>query len=274
MKIQYQNSELVIFESALFRTTTTLLFAADYVLLVDPNWLPIEIDFIDALIKKRAANKKKYLLFTHSDYDHIIGYGKFKDFETIASLNFVNNADSESILKQINDFDDENYIKRDYEICYPNIKTAIEHDAHTLKLGSDEYAFYQARGHNKDGLISFNKSKGVLIVGDYLSNIEFPYIYDSSKAYKKTLEKLETLINTETVNVLIPGHGDVCYDKSEMQQRINESFDYLQDLENSVKTGKGFDFEKLMSHYQFPVIMRKFHEANVALIKSEIAMNI
>lgn len=273
MKIQYQNSELVIFESALFRTTTTLLFAADYVLLVDPNWLPIEIDFIDALIKKRAADKKKYLLFTHSDYDHIIGYGSFKDFETIASLNFVNNTDSEIILKQINDFDDENYIKRDYEICYPTITTAIENDGKELQLGSDDYVFYQARGHNKDGLISFNKSKGVLIVGDYLSNIEFPYIYDSSKAYKKTLEKLETLINTETVNVLIPGHGDVCYDKLEMQQRIKESFDYIQHLENSVKTGKGFDFEKLMKRYQFPGIMQKFHAANVAVLKSELGIS-
>lgn len=269
MKIQFEKDGLVVLESALFRTTSTLLFAEDYVLLVDPNWLPIEIDFIVELINKRGADKKKYLLFTHSDYDHIIAYGKFKDFETIASQNFVDNPKAADILELIRLFDDENYIKRDYEIAYPSIKFSIDKDDYAHCLMEDVYVFYQAKGHNSDGLISFNRSQGILIVGDYLSNIEFPYIYESVKEYKQTLGKLAHIIETENVKILIPGHGDYCTDKKEMLLRIKESYDYISELETSVVKGKAFDFERLFNRYQFPSIMKKFHKGNVALLQKE-----
>jgi len=91
MKIQYEDKSLIIFESELFRTTSTIVKGKDYILVVDPNWLPREVDFIKKKADKIGRGKKKYLLFTHSDYDHIIGYGKFKNYKTIASQNFVKN---------------------------------------------------------------------------------------------------------------------------------------------------------------------------------------
>ena len=110
MKIQFRSDELIIFESALFRTTTSLIIGEQYILLIDPNWLPIELDFIENIIESLGENIEKYLLFTHSDYDHIIGYGKFKTYKTIASKNFIKNKDQEIILKQIEKFDDEYYV--------------------------------------------------------------------------------------------------------------------------------------------------------------------
>ena len=172
MKIQYQSKSLVILESSLFRTTSTIIIGKSYLLLVDPNWLPIEIEFIANLIEEIGNNKEKHLLFTHSDYDHIIGYGRFKDYHTIASQNFIDNPNKENILSQIRAFDDENYIHRDYDIVYPEIKTGISGHSQALRIGSDEHLFWQAKGHNKDGLITLHKTKGVLAVGDYLSNIE------------------------------------------------------------------------------------------------------
>jgi len=270
MKIQYKSEGLIILESSLFRTTSTLIYNQDYILLIDPNWLPIEIDFIADLVEKYGKNKVKHLLFTHSDYDHIIGYGKFKTFKTIASQNFIDNSDKASIIKQINDFDDENYIKRDYEIVYPNIELPIALDPQHLQIGNDEYHFYQSKGHNKDGMITFNKSQGILIVGDYLSNIEFPYIYESFKKYKNTLVKLGHIIETEKVNILIPGHGHFTTDKDEMKLRIKESYRYIEDLESHVKNNMPFDFEKLFERYQFPGIMMKFHEANMKVLRKEM----
>jgi len=92
MKFQLETESLVIFESDLFKTTTTLVIRNEYILLVDPNWLPREIEFIHNYIEKIKASRKCYLLFTHSDYDHIIGYGQFKSFTTIASKNFANHT--------------------------------------------------------------------------------------------------------------------------------------------------------------------------------------
>ncbi|MGK0388691.1 MAG: hydroxyacylglutathione hydrolase [Maribacter sp.] len=270
MKIQYQSKNLVIFESSLFRTTTTLIISEKYILLVDPNWLPIEIEFIEKYIYEIIGNKEQYLLFTHSDYDHIIGYKKFKNYTTIASANFVNNKEKEDVLNQINKFDDEYYISRDYKIEYPEINKRIKGNNELLNIESDEYVFYQATGHNKDGLIIYNKSKQILIVGDYLSNIEFPYIYDSVKNYKETLLKLEKIINTLPIKILITGHGDYTSDKKEMKNRIVESRNYIEELENSIIHQREFDVSKIYPRYKFPIIMNQFHQNNIKLATKEL----
>jgi hydroxyacylglutathione hydrolase len=270
MKIQYETEGLVIFESALFRTTSTLIYTQEYLLLIDPNWLPIEIDFIADFTDKHGKNKKRFLLFTHSDYDHIIGYGKFKDFETIASQNFLINPDQADILNQINHFDDENYIKRNYKIEFPRIDKPIHGGHEGLIINTDTYQFYQAKGHNRDGLITFNNTRGILIVGDYLSNIEFPYIYESLSEYKKTLATLEEIINTQSVNLLITGHGDFTNSQDEMALRIKESKQYLTELENAILNNVEFDFRNLFKRYEFSGIMMRFHEGNVKVVSKEI----
>jgi hydroxyacylglutathione hydrolase len=272
MKIQYRSKSLIIFESALFRTTTSLIIGENYILLIDPNWLPIELDFIEKTIQSLGENLEKYLLFTHSDYDHIIGYGQFKGYKTIASKNFVENNDKETILKQIEKFDDEYYVTRSYRIEYPTIEMAISGDNESLKIGSDEYLFYQAKGHNQDGMLIFNPTKKILIAGDYLSNIEFPYIYDSVERYKQTLSKFEKIITQESLEILITGHGDYTTDSKEMITRIEESRAYITELERSVIDQIAFNETNLYTRYQFPIIMNQFHQNNVKLVKKELGL--
>ena len=72
--IRFQHDDLLLFESALFRTTTTLFYNEDLLLLVDPNWLPGEVAEIRHWVQQLRGTRALYLLFTHSDYDHIIAY--------------------------------------------------------------------------------------------------------------------------------------------------------------------------------------------------------
>lgn len=271
MKIQLQTDTLTIFESELFRTTTTLLRGQNHLLIVDPNWLPHEVNFIYKIIEKYRHQGQRLLFFTHSDYDHIIGYEKLKKGgKVIASQNFIDNPGKESILAQINKFDDQYYIKRDYPITYPKVDLPISHEEEKVILGGEVYKFYQARGHNSDGLICLNRTRGILIVGDYLSNIEFPYIYDSIAKYEQTLDLLELIINKESVKILITGHGDHTTDKSEMLLRILESRDYILKLKTTVLTGEKFDLNRLWQRYRFPGIMSEFHEGNLTLARKEL----
>ena len=270
MKIQFQNSNLIIFESELFRTTTTLLIGEKHLFLVDPNWLPNEVDFIFEIVEQLMKGKEFYLFFTHSDYDHIIGYQKFGKFaKTIASQNFVNSKSIESNLQQIREFDDQYYIKRDYKIEYPKIDIAISRKEEKHIFGNEKYKFYQAVGHNADGLICLNQTQGILIVGDYLSNIEFPYIYESVAAYENTLNVLEEIIEKENINILITGHGDFASTKFEMTLRIKASRDYILKLKNLVLNDEPFPTLELFERYGFPIIMKKFHEANIKLAEKE-----
>lgn len=270
MKIQLKTKDLVIFESALFRTTTTLVFGEDYLILVDPNWLPGEIQFISDYIREHGKRKHPYLLFTHSDYDHIIGYGKFPDCTTIASQNFVENRKKTCILDQIKTFDEANYIERDYPILYPNIDMIITTDYEKKQIQGETYLFHQAEGHNRDGLLTYQESREILIAGDYLSNIEFPYVEHSLLKYRQTLDKLDAMIGQNGVSLLVTGHGDFTNSKSEMLQRIGESRKYLDDLEWAVRSGKPFDLDELFKKYKFPGIMKKFHEANMKLVQEEL----
>jgi len=189
-----------------------------------------------------------------------------------ASEDFITNKNQQSILDQINTLDDDNYVNRNYKVVYPNIDLPISQDGQSIQLGSDQYFFYQARGHNSDGLITFDKTRGILIVGDYLSNIEFPYIYDSFQMYKDTLIKLEKIIIEESDLLLVPGHGDITTDKQEMIHRIKTSRNYIEALELSVKENSSFDLEGLLRAYDFPQVMTKFHNKNLALLKKELKL--
>lgn len=268
--IQFKTPYLTVFESALFRTTTTLVETEDLLLLVDPNWLPIEIDNIRQIVRNSQGDKPLYLLFTHSDYDHIIGYQAFPDATVIASQALVDNPDKTSILKQIKDWDDENYIKRSYSIEYPKVDIIIKEDAQQLKVGHTVLTFYLAPGHNTDGIFTIVESLGIWIVGDYLSNIEFPYIYHSSYAYEDTLKKVLTILEKHAPKVLVTGHGDVALSSQEILQRQKDAFAYITSLRSAIAENRTFDFDQLMGDYDFPKIMRQFHDGNVKLMKKEL----
>ncbi len=270
--IQYKDANITVYESALFRTTSTLIETDDILLLVDPNWLPNEIECLQLAVHRQRNNKPFFVLFTHSDYDHIIGYRAFPTAQIIASQAFVDNKGRNKILEQIKDWDDENYIRRNYPIDYPSVDVVIRADGQQLKIGATTLTFYLAPGHNVDGLFTIVEPLGVWIAGDYLSNIEFPYIYHSSLAYEQTMAKVTPILSNHMIKMLITGHGDIALDKSDILKRKEDSIKYITDLRTSLKDELPFDFEKLMKAYHFPKIMKQFHEGNVKLIKKELGL--
>ena len=276
MKILYKTASLCVFQSALFQTNSAVINTEDAVIVVDPNWLPDEI----AAIKKHVAkcgDKPLFLLFTHSDYDHIIGYGAFPEaVGVIASRAFVENADKEKNLEQIRTFDDDYYIVRDYVTIYPVVTHVIEHDGQKINIGNTELIFYLAAGHNPDGV--FAVVNDVWIVGDYLCAVEFPYIYHSSIEYEKTLAKADFILRHHKINTLVCGHGDILTPKNtgkifidEVLKRKTVALDYIHHVRAAIENPKhAFDFEAYVKDYDFPRIMKRFHDKNVDLIKREL----
>ena len=269
MKIQYQDQHLCIFESALYRTTSCLIATEDFILLIDPNWLPIEIKFIQARVEAIADNRPLYLLFTHSDYDHVLAYAAFPAAKVICSAACDQSPDKEKILNQIRSFDEEYYIKRDYPILFPKGEIIISAVHESRKIGTTTFHFYQAPGHTPDGLFTYIEDLELLIVGDYLSNIEFPFIYDHSEAYLKTLDLAEQLIEQKPLRLLVTGHGDHCTEQEEMKRRITESRAYINELKRSIEKGITFDLEKWLQRYGFAKALTGCHEENVEQLKKE-----
>jgi hydroxyacylglutathione hydrolase len=274
MTILHDSPQIRVFQSALFQTNSTVVTTDDLVLVVDPNWLPLEIEEIKAFAEAQSAGKKPiYLLFTHSDYDHIIGYRAFSGIaqSVIASHNFVENTGKENTLKQIRDFDDEYYIERNYPIEYPSVSHVISHDGQTLTIGVTKLTFFNAVGHNPDGIFTIVNGQ-YWIAGDYLCGVEFPYIYHSSTEYEKTLRKTDKILKDYDIQLVVSGHGVPTADKSEILKRQKDAFEYIDAVRESIKDNLFFDFEAYIAYknYRFPRIMRRFHEANLNLIRGEI----
>lgn len=268
--IQYQKNQLVVFESALYRTTSTVFYNEDLVLIVDPTWLPAEVARIKKYVASIQNDQQLFLLFTHSDYDHILAAGAFPEARTIASAVFVQNPNKEKIIEEIKVFDDTYYIKRNYPIRYPEIDWVVQESGQQLSVKDTTFYFYLAPGHNADGIITYIAPYGIWIMGDYLSNIEFPYLYHSGFDYLSTLQSFESYLVNYPFDLLIPGHGDVAVTMEEVNLRIKESKKYIEDLSTCVKTNTDFDITALWRRYDFSRGMLNFHEANLQLLKKEI----
>lgn len=191
--IQYQSEQVTVFQSELFQTTSTVIQTNEIVLIVDPNWLAGEVEAIKQYVNTIKRERDTYLLFTHGDFDHIIGYQAFPDAKVIGSAGLHHHPEKKQKLEMIREFDAKNYISRNYPIEFPMVDIVIHEDGQQLQLGNTSITFYLAPGHTADGLITVVESLGVMIAGDYLSNFELPFIYDSAKAYVQTLEKAKQI---------------------------------------------------------------------------------
>jgi hydroxyacylglutathione hydrolase len=138
-------------------------------------------------------------------------------------------------------------------------------------IGSQTAQFYQAPGHNPDGLITFLEKEGILIAGDYLSNLEFPFIEDSLRLYRQTLDKFDQILDKQQVRILVTGHGDHTTDVNEMHCRIQVSRSYLDSLEAFVRSDKLIDLDHLSAQYPFFSGFKEFHQANIDLVKKELS---
>jgi hydroxyacylglutathione hydrolase len=269
MRCLIHNDTIEVYQSQLFQTNSTIIKTKNAIVLVDPNWLPNEIEFLQKKVNELIEKNQLVLLFTHSDYDHIIGYGAFESNTTIASASFISNLKKNKILNQIAAFDDANYIVRTYPITYPQISNAVSFDGEIVDIMALKIKTYQAKGHNDDGILAYFESEKTLVLGDYLCNVEFPYIYYSSTEYEKTLEKIEHLLLHENIEFVIPGHGKIM-NKEQSLSLIHSNRKYIAALRNAVLNNNQLGLMYFDVPQTFPKIMTKFHNANVKLIKKEL----
>lgn len=267
--IIYQDSVWTIFQSELFKTNTAVICLEEIVLIVDPNLLPSEVFSIKEFVDSIRKDKEVWLLFTHSDWDHIIGYGAFEPDTVIASENFRTNVGKDQKVKEASDFDAEFYIQRPYELTFPQVQFSVKEDDVKLKTGDSTLTFYLANGHTDDGLIAIVEPEGILIAGDYLSDLEFPFIYHQSEAYRQTLEKIPKLLEQHSVKYLLPGHGALAIGQQEILRRCNRDLTYIRTLRHCMANGLSFPLDEWLAKFDFKAALRKEHLKNEELMRRE-----
>lgn len=268
-RIIYRDPNVTIFQSALFQTNSTVVCTEDVVLVFDPAWLPEEVEEIRQYVDRIRGNRHLFLLFTHSDYDHIIGYGAFKPDKVFMSKAMAENPDREQCVENCLAFDEQYYIQRPYPIEYPKGDFLVFRDGVQYRYGNTKMSFYLTPGHTADSMMVIVWQLGLCIAGDYLCNCEFPFIYQSSVEYEQTLEKLPRIHDRNWFTRMVPGHGDPALNINDWLKRRTESQAYLFALRESIATGVPFDEASLWARYKFPRLQRKYHLDNIALMTRE-----
>ncbi|WP_158738470.1 MBL fold metallo-hydrolase [Alteribacillus sp. YIM 98480] len=274
MSVQYEDHSVTIFESALHQTTSTVAVTKDVIVIVDPTWLPEEIQAIQKHVNERDNGQRKYLLFTHSDFDHIIGYNAFPEAVTIASRGFAVRSGKKETIQEIKDFDDQYYIQRPYLIDYPKVDIIIDYDEQTIDVGETSVTFYLAPGHQADGVFAVINNLNVFIAGDYLSDIEFPFIHHNSEAYSRTLDKAEKIIGEKEIELLIPGHGKATTDIKEMKDRLEDSRWYIEALRKEISEAGSYDvLQAFVDSFSFSRYLGEMHQENLLQMRKEEQQN-
>lgn len=256
--IQFQKDQVTVFQSCLYKTTSTVINLEKAVIIVDPNWLPNEIEEIATFVNSIVLNKRLYIIYTHSDFDHIIASGAFANATVIASKAFYENPEKENCVAAIRQFDEAYYISRGYTPVYPHVDIIIEQDGQQVEIGGTTVTFFLAPGHTADSLFIILQNEGIFISGDYLSDVEFPFIYSSYEDYISTVEKAQQIILAYSISLHIPGHGSVTEVVEDIQLRVDQSLHYLKQVKETPE-----NLEQFLKHtYPFYESMRATHEEN------------
>jgi glyoxylase-like metal-dependent hydrolase (beta-lactamase superfamily II) len=181
----------------------------------------------------------------------------------------ADNPDKEKIIEQILDFDEQYYIDRPYPIEFPDGDFTVFRDGVQYRQGNTKMTFYLTPGHTADSMMIVIWQLGLCIAGDYLSNVEFPFIYHSSIDYVNTLEKLPVIHDRNWFTRMVPGHGDPALSINDWLQRRTESLAYIFALRESIATNVPFDESSLWSRYRYPRLQQKYHLDNIALMTRE-----
>ncbi len=268
--IQFQNEHITVYQSALYQTTCTVVETKDIVLVVDPNWLPHEIEEIEQHVTQIRGQRELYLLFTHGDFDHVIGYHAFPGAKVIGSKGIQEHPNKQQKVDMIHQFYNDYYIHQHYPIAFPEVDIVIEEDGQQLVLGDTTITFYLAPGHSQDGLFTVIEPLGAWIAGDYLSDFELPFIYDSAKAYEETLRKAERILEQYNVSVLVPGHGQSTQSQEEMKRRVQVSQSYLNRLIAAVVKEDKKEMAEMEKEMAFPSkFTKQCHAENITIITRE-----
>jgi glyoxylase-like metal-dependent hydrolase (beta-lactamase superfamily II) len=198
------HADVVVATSRAYQTTCTLVRSGDEAFCIDSPVFPDELEIVPALAEQ-AGFSVVGLLATHGDWDHVLGRYAFPEAplgcaETTAAR-LINEPGAAQ--RKMRGFDEEFYVERPRPLSLPSAQRLPVPGK--LEVGDRELELQPTEGHTEDGMAIWVPWARVLVVGDYLSPVEIPWLHASASAYVATLNRLEPLV--EEAEHVVPGHG-------------------------------------------------------------------
>ena len=196
---------------------------------IDSPVLPDELDTLTALLEQARFPAPRALLATHGDWDHLLGRLAFPGValgcaeSTAARLR----AAPGEAQRELRGFDEQLMIERPRPLSLGAVQQLPAPGR--CEIGDRQLELHPAVGHTHDGMAIVITWARVLVVGDYLSEVEIPTLNDRGElhAYLATLERLRELVGG--AERVVPGHGPIL-DPARALAVLDEDRDYLRAL--------------------------------------------
>ena len=220
---------MVVVTSRLWQTTATAIRRGDECVLVDSPYFPDELEILPVLLAQ-AGFEPNGLLATHADFDHLLARLAFPELALGVGWPTAERLRAEpgAAQRELRDADAEHYVARRGPLSLGHYQELPVPGR--IDLGGAELELHPAAGHTRDGTALMARFAGVLVCGDYLSDVEIPLIAagGSLADYRATLARLAPLV--EAADVVVPGHGSP-HDRQAALRILAEDVDYLDALE-------------------------------------------
>jgi glyoxylase-like metal-dependent hydrolase (beta-lactamase superfamily II) len=221
--------DAIVVTSLLWRTTATAIRAGDEAMLLDSPYFPDELELLPTVLS-RAGFEVAALLATHGDFDHLLGRLAFPELAlgVAESTALALRAGPGQAQRALRDADAEHYVARPRPLSLGAVQSLPVPGR--LDLGEQQLELHPTAGHTADGMAVLAPWIGVLVCGDYLSDVEIPSLGSGGDVaeYRATLARLAGLV--ERCETVVPGHGSP-QDREAAQRRLDEDAGYLDALE-------------------------------------------
>ena len=172
-------------------------------------------------IKKISAKPVRYVVDTHSHFDHTFGNSEFAALQAVicaqtsCPINMMKSLPL--IIKHAKDYGITDEDAKAIKITYPDVTTP---EMMRIDLGNVSVdILFMAPSHTDDSVMVFIPRDKVLFSGDVLFTDYYPYMGDGDIiGWGKTLD----FIKSVPVDKIIPGHGPVSVKKD-----VAEMKDYI-----------------------------------------------
>jgi glyoxylase-like metal-dependent hydrolase (beta-lactamase superfamily II) len=208
--------------SSLWQTNAVALRAGEEAMLVDSPYFPDELEMLPEVLRQ-SGFQPVGLLATHGDWDHLLGRLAFPEASLgVAESTATRIREQPGVAqKELRDADNQYYVRRPRPLSLGSYQPLPVPGK--LDMGGQEIELYPAEGHTDDGMILFARWCGVLVCGDYLSDVELPTWTDKA-LYRATLERLRGLV--ADAEVIVPGHG-APLERDAAERVLEEDIAYL-----------------------------------------------
>ena len=255
MRAASLHQDALVLTSRIWQTNAVAIRSGSEAMLIDSPYLPDELGLLPAVLEQ-AGFKVDALLATHADFDHLLGRLAFPGLALgVGEASMLRiRAEPGAAQRELRDFDAELYVKRDSPLALGQIQSLPVPGK--LELGEQVLELHPADGHTADGTSVFAAWLGLLIAGDYLSDVEIPMISPGGSLadYRATLARLAPLV--EEAERVVPGHGSALT-REQALQTLEEDLAYL-DL---LAEGQG---KPKLPAGRDSVRQREIHTANLA----------